>query len=389
LPTSFSGTNLNDLRFCFKINLMAKIKDVLSNLERIAPFRYAFPFDKVGLQVGEENATVERAAVSLDRSLGAIEFANENHCRLLVSHHPLIFDPLDSVTDRSHTSRSVLKLAQAGIGFIAAHTNWDSALGGVNDVLAQILDLQSVQCFGMGASVPRFKLVFFAPKDSVAMLVSKLSERGAGVVGSYHHCSYSSEGIGTFFGGPGSHPAVGQPETLESIDEVRVEMILPRGLEKIAERLLRKEHPYEAPVTDIYPLKESVEQPAGRIGRLTDPVTLQGFVKTLDRVLATRSYAWGDPDKVIKKVAVGGGPPHGEWIAAQRAGADVLVTGEVKQHVAVEASESGLCIVASGHYATEHPGAVELANRLRSALPEIHWLTYEPPPGLHGRPFSM
>ena len=90
---------------------------------------------------------------------------------------------------------------------------------------------------------------------------------------------------------------------------------------------------------------------------------------------------------MVRKVAIVGGAADGEWMAAQRAGADVFVTGEVKQHVGLEASESGLPILAAGHFATEHPGAAVLADRMRDLVPEVEWIVFEPAPGLHGRPF--
>jgi putative NIF3 family GTP cyclohydrolase 1 type 2 len=72
---------------------------------------------------------------------------------------------------------------------------------------------------------------------------------------------------------------------------------------------------------------------------------------------------------------------------AQRVDADLLVTGEVKQHLALEASESGMCLLSSGHYATEQPGVVALRDRMAAAMPEIEWTVFVPEPGHAGRPF--
>jgi dinuclear metal center YbgI/SA1388 family protein len=366
---------------------MARISDVLRELERLAPQRFAFSCDKVGLQVGSEHAEVERAVVSLDRSLGAIEFAEQSGCQLLVAHHPLIFTPLETLTEASHTSRSVLRLVKSGIGFIAAHTNWDSAQGGVNDVLARILSLRLVKSFGTGAKTLNHKLVFFCPRENADELVGRLSDCGAGVIGAYSRCAFRSEGTGGFYGDATTSPTLGERETAVSVQETRVEMVLPPGTEKSSERCLLKHHPYQTPAYDLYPLREHVEQAAGRIGELEERVRFDEFLRRVDQLLETRAYGWGELSKSIRKVAVVGGAADSEWIAAQRAGADVLVTGEVKQHVAVEASESGLCIVAAGHFATEQPGAAELKTRLQQALPAIEWVLFEPKPGSHGRPW--
>ena len=85
----------------------------MSALELVAPQRYAFESDKVGLQVGDPQAPITRAAYGLDRSLGAIGFAAANGCQLLLSHHPLIYTPLEAVDTRSHVGRSVLELVKS------------------------------------------------------------------------------------------------------------------------------------------------------------------------------------------------------------------------------------------------------------------------------------
>lgn len=258
-----------------------RLCEILAALEGIAPVRYAFSFDKVGLQVGDPETEVTRAVVSLDRSMAAVAFARAKGAQLLLSHHPLLFSPLHTVLATDHVGRTVLDLAQAGIAFVAAHTNWDSARGGVNDELARRLGLGDLKDFGE-----------------------------------------SSNG----------------------------------------------------------------EQPAGRIGRLAQATALADLVPAVEAALATRTLAWGDPQGRVRTLAVVGGAADGEWRAAQRAGADALVTGEVRQHNALEAAESGLALIAAGHYATEQPGVVALRDRMVAACPEVQWTVYAPEPGAAGRP---
>ncbi len=365
---------------------MPKVRDVLVELEKAAPERFAFSFDKVGLQVGDPNAEVRRAAVSLDRSLGAVAFAAENDCQLLLAHHPLIFTPLDSVDTRSHVGRSVLELARRNIAFVAAHTNWDSARGGVNDTLCGILNLKDIHEFGTTSEVERMKLLFFCPEAKVPDLIDAVSEAGAGIIGAYRRCAFLSTGAGTFIGDATSSPTLGSPETLEQVQEVRVEMVLRADRRRAVERALLKAHPYEEPAYDLLPTAPHLEQPSGRIGTLTREMSLQELAALADERLETRSWVWGGAAKRIKKVAVVGGAADGEWMNAQREGADVLLTGEVKQHVAVEATESGMTLIAAGHYATEHPGAAALRDRMAVAMPEIEWQLFTPGAGFHGRP---
>lgn len=366
---------------------MAKVRDVLDALEAIAPRRYAASWDKIGLQVGDPDATVSRAVVSLDRSLGAVEACQREGAQLLLSHHPLIFAPVQTVDTRRHDTRTILALAQSGIHFVAAHTNWDAARGGVNDALSSLLGLQDVKAFGMGSEVRSSKLVFFVPPNAAEAVIDAVSAAGAGVIGAYTRCAFLSEGKGTYIGGEGTNPAIGEPGRRETVEEVRVEMVVPGGREAAVTRALIAANPYEEPAFDLIPLQSNVEQPTGRVGRLETPLSLREVLTLVDDRLETRSLAWGAPDKRIKKVAVFGGSADSEWVAAQRADADLLVTGEVKQHLALEASESGMCLFSSGHYATEQPGVVALRERMALAMPEIEWILFTPEAGRSGRPF--
>ena len=365
---------------------MPTIADVLNALEEIAPTRYAFSFDKVGLQIGDAASEVEKAIVSFDRSLAAAAYAAEQRAQLLISHHPLIWEPLKSLLKTSHVGKTVIKLIQNDVAFIAAHTNWDAAPGGINDTFAQLLGLQNVTPFGEAAKSPRVKLVVFTPEDSAQPLIDAAAEAGAGVIGLYRRCAYLSPGIGTFHAPPGTNPAVGDVGGIEQVSEVRIEMVLPESLCGNVSAAITKVHPYEEPAYDFVRLTEGEEHPIGRIGTLPTPKRLVEFASQVNRDLETVCWTWGDPARMISKVAVCGGAADDEWLAAKAAGADILVTGEVKQHVAVEATESDFALIAAGHYATENPGSKELRNRLASAMPEIEWLFYDPRPGFSGRP---
>ncbi len=365
---------------------MARVSDILLALEEIAPRRFTFEFDRVGLQVGDPNAEVTRAVLALDRSLGAIAHCKGQGAELLLTHHPLIFQPIQSVTANSDPGRAILELAANRINFIAAHTNWDSAIGGINDALCEILELQDVKPFGHAAGVKQFRLIVTTPAEHSVRLIDALSAAGAGQIGRYSQCSFRSPGIGTFQPGDGASPTLGVVGEFSAAEEEQLEMVVREDLVKAVERALQRVHPYETPAYTFSVLKDQREQPAGRIGKLLTPMKLGEFVQQLDQRLSTASLVWGNADKLIKSVAVVGGGADGEWIAAQRAGADVFVTGEVKQHIALAACEGGLAITSSGHYATEQPGVFSLAKRLAVAVPNVKWEVYEPSPGEFGRP---
>lgn len=365
---------------------MYQVCDVLEALEKIAPARFAFPFDKVGLQVGDESQAVSKAVVCLDHSDVAIQFAIRVGAQMLITHHPLIFDPIEDVTNRNPIGKSVLKMAQHRIAFAAAHTNWDAAKGGINDALAIELGLTNIADFGSAAQITQLKMVATVPGNAMEAVLDAAAKAGAGTIGEYSRCAFANVGIGHFEPGPASNPTIGEVGSRESVEEVRIEMTLPQSARGGVEAAVRSAHPYEEPVLDFYEIQSLSEQPIGRIGQLESAVSLFDFVSHIEAKLGTKCWTWGEGK--VSRVAVVGGAADSEWSLAQASGADVLVTGEVKQHVALEANKSGFSITAAGHYATENPGCRYLRDRLRSVLPEVEWLFFQPARGTGGRPLE-
>lgn len=366
---------------------MPRLRDILAVLETIAPKRFAFSFDKVGLQVGDQDSEVVRAVVTLDRSLAAVEHAKQLGASLVLAHHPLIFRPIESVDTRSHVGRTIMELVKSDISFVAAHTNWDSAQGGINDALASLLDLTDVSAFGSAADVAQLKIVVTAPHEHLQAIIDAASEQGAGVIGEYHRCAFVSSGTGLFDASDAAKPAVGRSGERTTAVETRIEMIVPAEAMIRVDRAIRRVHAYETPAIDFYPLHPLAEQPAGRVGSVA-PTTFIEFVSLVESRLCTKALGWGNPEKKIRTVAVVGGSADDEWRNAQRAGADVLITGEVKQHSALEASESGICLISAGHYATEQPGCEALRAKMSNLIPDVEWSLFTPVPGQSGRPLN-
>lgn len=364
---------------------MSTVQTVLDAIERLAPAATAFEWDRIGLQVGSRATPIQVAAVALDPTPSLISFAQGRGAQLLVCHHPVVWDPLKTVTEDSRPGRLVADMVRSGLAFVGAHTNWDAAPNGINGTLADLLGLAETRPIGSGQKVPYAKLTTFCPTEAVGSLIDALAEAGAGVIGLYERCAFWTEGTGTFFGREGAQPAAGQAGRREEVAERRLEMRVPAARIDAAVAALRAAHPYEEPAYDVYPLVPEVERPMTRIGRLAEPVSLADFERRVDLALGTRCWTFGDPAKPIERVAVCGGAADDEWRAALAEGADAFVTGEVKHHNAIEASEHGLAILAAGHYATEHPGALALGEALRALVPDVEWHLYEPPRGQAGR----
>ena len=124
-----------------------KIKEVLSALEKFAPLPLQESWDNAGLQVGLTEAEVSGALLCLDVTEEVIDEAVAKGCNLVVSHHPLLFRGLKTISDLTDVQRTVRKAIQQDICVVSMHTNMDNAKGGVNFRIAQKLGLQEVQFF--------------------------------------------------------------------------------------------------------------------------------------------------------------------------------------------------------------------------------------------------
>ena len=129
---------------------MATVRDIYRYIDSVAPFATQEDFDNAGFLVGRGGATVKTALVALDITPRTAEEAAQLGAQLIVSHHPVIFQPLRAVTDGSVTGSIVLSLAERGIAAVCAHTNLDAAQGGVNDCLAAALGLSGVELLTAG-----------------------------------------------------------------------------------------------------------------------------------------------------------------------------------------------------------------------------------------------
>ncbi len=121
---------------------MPTVHDIESALYALAPKALAAEWDNVGLLVGSADREVRSVLVALDITEPVVEEAERMGADLIVSHHPVIFHPVKSITDRDPSGRLLIRLVRSGTGAVCMHTNLDAAQGGVNDALASALGLQ-------------------------------------------------------------------------------------------------------------------------------------------------------------------------------------------------------------------------------------------------------
>lgn len=228
---------------------------IIEKLQELAPRQYAMDWDNVGLLAGRADKEVKKIFVALEITDAVVEEAVGFGADMIVTHHPLIFKPVPSVTDQDMIGRRLVRMIQADISYYAMHTNFDSAPGCMAELAAE-----------------RIGLISEAP----LLAVTENGSCGIGKVG-----------------------------------------VMPEG-EMTVRALAEK-------------VKACFELPF---------VTVYGDM--------------GQQSRMVRRIAISPGSGKSMISDALRAGADVLVTGDIGHHEGLDAGEMGLSIIDAGHYGLEH-----------------------------------
>ena len=255
--------------------MIAKLKDILNLLERIAPSGWAEPWDNTGLQVGSCSQEIKKVSFALDPTLRALRSASEKNAQLLFTHHPLIFKPLSELNIDTYPGNVISESLINGISIIAAHTNLDAAKGGINDILSELLDLQHVQVL---------------------------------------HKTENTEGIGL-----------------------------------------------------------------GRVGDLPEPCSFMDLIKRIKTIFGVDNLRVSGREKSrIARIAILGGSGGNMALHAFKKGADILLTGDVGHHHALEAMALGITLIDAGHFNAEKKAFSIFADRFMEMSRDEGWdLTVE------------
>lgn len=325
--------------------------EVISLFEQWSPKHFAMEGDPVGLQIGQLNRPVEKVLITLDVNEQVIDEAILQGANLIIAHHPLLFRPLKSLVTDTPQGKMIEKCVKNDISVYAAHTNLDVAPGGVNDMLAAKIGLIDTEVVEQTFSESLYKLVVFSPVTHGDDIRKALVQAGAGAIGDYAGCSFSSPGTGRFTPIEGADPYIGEIGKGEEVHEEKIEVVLSEGIRNRVLKAMLTAHPYEEPAFDLFVLDQRVnEYGLGRIGKLEEKTTLAQFAEHVKQVFGVPALRFvGNPDMEIRKVAVLGGDGNKYIGAAKRAGADVLITGDLYYHVAHDAEAMGLAVIDPGH----------------------------------------
>jgi dinuclear metal center YbgI/SA1388 family protein len=349
---------------------MTTVADLIDELEDIAPPELADADDRIGLQVGDPSADVQRVCVTVDVSVGVVDLAIERGADLLVAHHPLIYAPLTSVAEIDPVRQRLVKLIRANVALFVMHTNYDTVPGGVNDALAAKLGVLDGQPLTTRKTDPLVKIAVFVPESAAEQVRNAMADAGAGMIGQYTHCSFRTTGIGSFVPLPAAQPYVGSAGRLEEVEECKLEMACVASWATDVVAAMIEAHPYDEVAYDVYELaNEPIRYGYGRVGTLEDTISLREFVERTKLALGLEyAKVSGDLDKPIKRVAFCAGGASLHYREAAQAGADVYVTGDTKHQDFLDASALGLAMIDAGHFETEKPGMVVLTERLKKTF---------------------
>ena len=352
---------------------MPTLAELVDLLHGWYPPATADSWDAVGLVAGDPDQAVDRVLFAVDPVLPVAREAAEWGAQLLVVHHPLFLKGVHGIARTTPKGRTLGALQDAGCALLTAHTNADQAVGGVSEAMAHALGLTEVEPITARVQERLDKLTTYVPVADADHVRQALAGAGAGVIGDYDSASFSTPGEGRFRPLEGANPTVGRVGDLEVVDEVRIECVLPRAARTRVVTALLAAHPYEEPAFDLVELADPALSGTGtgRIGTV-EQTTLGEFAQRVADVLPRTAQGvrvGGDPERVVRRVALCGGSGDFLFDEVRRTDADVYVTSDLRHHPAAEFLEhDGPALVDVAHWAAEWTWLPVVARRVAEAL---------------------
>lgn len=337
---------------------------VLRALESLVPLHLAEAWDRVGLHVGSPEADVTAALLCIDLTEAVVREAVQSKCGLIVAYHPPIFHPLKRLTDDGPwTQRRIIAAVRAGLAVYSPHTALDAAAGGLCDAIcAGLADCDGVPIQPAALHRDEYKVVVFVPEPHEAAVRGAMASAGAGGVGNYRECAFSSAGTGGFEPVRGANPTVGKVGQREEVAERRLEMLVPGSALAGVLSALRSAHPYEEPAVDVFklhpepPLDHAAQGP-GRLMELPEPVAAEHIIEKARSMFGVPLRVGGVQRSggergAVRTVAV---CPGAGGSLFEQVDADCYVTGEMQHHQALDLVQRGKLVILAGHTHTERP----------------------------------
>lgn len=330
-----------------------KVLQLISILEEMAPTAYAEDFDNVGLLVGDKNTDITGILICHDALESVVNEAIEKKCNVIVCFHPILFSGIKKITGKNYVERAVIKAIKNDIAIYAVHTGLDNHILGVNKILCDTLGLINTKIL-----IPKqnfiYKLITFVPTENVSKVQKALFNAGAGAIGNYFDCSFSSIGKGSFTGNQDSDPVIGVKNEFTEVEETKLEVTFEKHLKNTILKALFESHPYEEVAYEVTKLENEHQNIGlGMIGELTTETSEKDFLLFAKNKLQTGGIRHSNfLNKNVKKIAVLGGSGSFAISAAKTQQADVLITADLKYHDFFQA-ENQILLADVGHFESE------------------------------------
>jgi dinuclear metal center YbgI/SA1388 family protein len=330
-----------------------KLKDLISYLDSAIPLSFQEDYDNSGLQIGSPDSDISSALLTLDITEDVVNEALEKKCNVIISHHPLIFHGVKSITGKTFTERIISLALKNDLAIYSAHTNLDVISGGVSRKMAEKLELHDIRILSP-LTHQLLKLVTYIPETHFEKVRDKIFEAGAGVIGNYDKCGFSVPGKGSFRGNEDSNPFTGAKGELHHENEIRFETILYSYLKSKVIAALLDAHPYEEVAYDLYVLEnQNANIGFGCTGTLSSPISEEDFLKKVSSVFGAGGIRYSNTSKKsISTIALCGGSGASLLNQAISSGADAYITADVKYHDFFN-TENKILLVDIGHFESE------------------------------------
>ena len=212
-----------------------KLSKLISILDTHVPFSTAESWDNVGLLIGDENQQVNGILTALDTE-DVVNQAIDKNINTIIAHHPLIFKGIKNIVQTGY-GKIIRKPIQNDINLIAMHTNLDVNPNGVNKMLADTLGLNNIKLINQ-QNTTYYKVQTFIPKENVENFKDQLNQLGLAKEGNYEYCFFESAGKGQFKPVGEANPYLGQLDSIEYVDEIKLEFMISENENKSPNRQL-------------------------------------------------------------------------------------------------------------------------------------------------------
>ena len=348
---------------------MMILKELECRLDKLFVKSRAESWDNPGLQVGSLDSRIDKVLVTLDVNEQVLSEAVKGSASLIISHHPLIFNPLKSVTDKTYGQKLIRALIKEDIAVYSAHTNYDCMPDGLGRYYSLSLGLEEVSCI-QPYSQPWYQLAIFVPEGHEQEVRQAICQAGGGQWGNYSCCTFNSAGQGTFLPQQGAQPFIGQAGQLSVTPEIKIECIVsPDVLDKVLDEALKK-HPYQQPAYHISKLENRFAQGGlGICGTLKKKMDIENFLAAISSSLGLGSFRWTTPKSGnnasnISRVAVVWGSANSLADSLMALDCQAVLVGEIGYHHALDLAAAGKTVIEIGHGCSEEWAMEDMYRRL-------------------------